>query len=369
MAATVILRSPATNRQIHPKIANPTGAAIDHAVRLIHAICGLAGSATLIDDIRADLRADKVRAAIRNRDTSPVFDWLLAALSYQGISDQVAYEYMERHGRAAWCDIEQKLGRRVSCPKLKSYWHFHGCRYEKISATCAEPDHSGSCPLPKHDLRNGHLNQMAYSLFLFIRDLANGDLVNWIDRQLATANSPPGPERLARLRASLIEPLREVYGVSDKVVTMALSCILLGAPTGKALWAEVGGCMIAIDTLVHNFLHRTGILRRINAEHSYGAACYRAGGCAEIIDAIADRIDARQFNPAFPQPFPRFVQHAIWRYCSQNGLDVCNGNRIDDTRRCDNLDCQVRLMCDRVVLRDPINPKASRRVRTWRSRI
>jgi hypothetical protein len=75
----------------------------------------------LIDDIRADLRADKVLSAIRNRDTAVVFDWLMAALSYQGISDQVAYDYMARHGRAAWRDIDQKLGRGVSCPKLKSY--------------------------------------------------------------------------------------------------------------------------------------------------------------------------------------------------------------------------------------------------------
>ena len=99
-----------TNRQNHPKIQNEQGSAIDHAVRLIHAVCGLAGPATWIDDIRADLRADKVQAAIRHRDTAVVFDWLMAALSYQGISDQVAYDYMERHGRAAWRDIDQKLG-------------------------------------------------------------------------------------------------------------------------------------------------------------------------------------------------------------------------------------------------------------------
>ncbi len=109
--------------------------------------------------------------------------------------------------------------------------------------------------------------------------------------------------------------------------------------------------MIAIDTLVHNFLHRTGILARFNANHLYGAACYRPGGCADIIAAVAERIDARQFNPAFPQTFPRFVQHAIWRYCSQSGLDVCNGNRINDARRCNNMDCRVRPMCDRVALR------------------
>jgi hypothetical protein len=202
-----------------------------------------------------------------------------------------------------------------------------------------------------HDLRKGRLNQTAYSLFLFIRDVADGDLVSWIDRQLQEANDPPGPDRLARMQASLIEPLREVYGLSDKVLTMALSCILLGVPKKMSLWIEVGGSMIAIDTLVHNFLYRTGILHRFDAKHPYGLACYRPGGCADIIQAVAEQIDARQFNAPFPKTFPRFVQHAIWRYCSLSGLDVCNGNRIDDSRRCENKDCRVRLMCDRVALR------------------
>ena len=46
---------------------------------------------------------------------------------------------------------------------------------------------------------------------------------------------------------------------------MALSSILLGAPKKMRLWHEVGASMIAIDTLVHNFLHRTGILHRFDA--------------------------------------------------------------------------------------------------------
>src|ERR1700731_5452916 len=119
----------------HPKntkIQNERDAAIHHAVRLIHAVCGLAGSPTLIDEIRADLRAEKVRAAIRNHNTAAVFDWLMAGLSYQGISNQVAHDYMERHGRAAWGDIDQKLGHDGRCPKLKSYWPFHDCRYDKV---------------------------------------------------------------------------------------------------------------------------------------------------------------------------------------------------------------------------------------------
>jgi hypothetical protein len=53
----------------------------------------------------------------------------------------------------------------------------------------------------------------------------------------------------------------------------------------------------------------------------------------------------------FPQPASPSVQYGIWQYCSQSGLDVCNGNRINDAKRCDNMDCRIRLMCDRIALR------------------
>ena len=274
----------------------------------------------------------------------------MSALSYQGISDRVAYEYMERHGQATWSDLEGKLARPVSCPKLKSYWHFHSCRYDKTSGTCAEPCHIDRCPLPGHKLRNGRLNQTAYSLYLFIRDIADGDLVGWIDSLLKDADDPTVADRLGRMRQALIEPLRQVYGVADKVLTMALSCILLAAPKDRPRWIEVGGSMIAIDTLVHNFLHRTGILQRFDADHSYGAACYQAGSCADIIALVAEQIDARAFNPRFPAVFPRFVQHAIWRYCAQSGLDVCNGNRINDRKSCANIYCRLYSICDRIRL-------------------
>ena len=98
--------------------------------------------------------------------------------------------------RATWADIDAKVAASPTCPKLQSYWHFHGCRYDKISRTCSEPDHIDGCPLPTHQLRNGRLNQMAYSLFLFIRDIADGDLVGWIDRQFQDADDPASPNRL-----------------------------------------------------------------------------------------------------------------------------------------------------------------------------
>jgi hypothetical protein len=337
-----------------PKVRDLTvdQSALDHATRLIHRICCLAGEPDLIDEIQTDHRA--IRSAIKNHDTAPLFDWLMVALSHQGISDRVAHDYMDQHGCVTWREVESALANKPSCPKLQSYWNFHGCGYHKTSGTCAEPDHIAHCPLPTHTLRNGRLNQTAYSLYLFIRGITDNDLVGWIETQLTSAATPTDPGRRARMHDALLDPLRHVYGVSDKVLSMALSVLFLAAPKNMRLWAEVGVGMVAIDTLVHNFLVRTGILRRFNAGHPYGPGCYEANGCADIIQCVADQIDAREFNPQFPKTFPRFVQHAIWRYCAENGLDVCNGNRINDDARCDNIYCQVRPVCDRVALRSNV---------------
>ena len=84
---------------------------------MVHSVCCLAGSAGLIDDIRAELRADGIATAIRRHNTATLFEWLVAALSYQGISNQVAAEYMEQHGSATWADINQKAGQGITCPK------------------------------------------------------------------------------------------------------------------------------------------------------------------------------------------------------------------------------------------------------------
>jgi hypothetical protein len=322
---------------------------LEYAIRVMGHICCLAGSSGLLDEVRDELRDEGVISAIKRDDSRALFDWLMVAFSYQGISDRVATEYMAQHGRVHWKNIRHGLAQEPACPKLKSYWHFYSCRYDKGSQTCAEPEFIRDCPLPTHHLRNGRLNQTAYSLHLFIRDVADGDLIGWIDRQLTLADEPHDERRPARLAAALIEPLREVYGVSDKVLAMTLSCVLLGAPK-RPVWLEAGGAMIAIDTLVHNFMHRTGILRRCGAEHAYGSGCYRTGGCADLIALASKYIDARAFNAAFPAVFPRFVQHAIWRYCAQLGLNICNGNRIDDRKSCDNVYCQIYSICGKVSL-------------------
>jgi hypothetical protein len=259
---------------------------------------------------------------------------------------------MERHGRLRWRDIAEALRNAPSCPKLTGYWTFENCGYRKGSGFCANPEHQQTCPLPHHDLRNGRLNQTAYSLFLFMRDLADNDIVGWIDGGLASVGSVPTADRPARLRQSLLEPLRGIYGVSNKVLAMALSDLLLAGDPNRPTWVEAGTVMIAVDTLVHNFLHRTGILRDLDADHPYGSGCYAPGGCAAIIERIAGQIDARRFNPTFPANFPRFVQHAIWRFCAAAGLDRCNGHRIDDRSACRQSECPVFASC----AREPLKP-------------
>jgi hypothetical protein len=328
-----------------------------YATRLAKRICRIAGDHRLIDHVTRNLARHGVRAAVRRHDTAVLFDWLLETVSYQGISNHVAWGYMERHGRLAWDEIVSLIDAGPSCPKLRSYWHFDHCGYQKGLQTCAEPDHFAACPLPTHNLRNGNLNQAAYSLFLFIRDVADGDLVGWIDTRLADVDLWTLDGRADRLRAALLEPLGHIYGVSNKVVSMALASLLLGADRRRPLWAEAGAAMIAVDTLVHNFLHRTGILARLDAAHPYGPACYAPAGCAEIIERIAGEIDARRFNPLFPANFPRFVQHAIWRFCAESGLDECNGHQIDDRKRCDRSDCPAFRLCDRV----PLKPERSKK--------
>jgi hypothetical protein len=324
------------------KLPTYSRSALNHSVKIVHQVCCLAGAHSLIEDTRSEGAPKTLGSIIERLDTPALFDWLIYALSFQGISDRVASAYIDQHGSVTWAEIEYRLSKRPSCPKLRSYWHFHGCGYTKSRGTCSHPEYYARCPLPKHRLRNGRLNQLGYSLFFFLRDIADSDLVNWIDVRLRDALY-----NATALKEALLGPLRHIYGVGDKVLSMVLSMILLSAQDARDHWHLTGGSMIAIDTLVHKFLHRTGILARCRAEHPYGPRCYEKNGCAGIIEKISRRIDARKFNKTFPRYFPRYVQFAIWRFCAQEWLDVCNSNRIDDRERCQNRWCRLFQCCDR----------------------
>ena len=61
----------------------PNTSAIDHSVRVVHSVCCLAGAASLIDDLRAELRAEGIPSAIRRHDTATLFDWLIIDIAFE----------------------------------------------------------------------------------------------------------------------------------------------------------------------------------------------------------------------------------------------------------------------------------------------
>jgi hypothetical protein len=74
------------------------GAGLEPAARLVRQICRIAGNPCLIDEFAGDLAKHGVQSAIQRRDTSVLFDWLLEAISYQGIGNSVVRRYMPLYG-------------------------------------------------------------------------------------------------------------------------------------------------------------------------------------------------------------------------------------------------------------------------------
>ena len=215
----------------HSSYDNPN---LAYALKIVHATCCLAGSASYLDDIRADLRDCGISRAVRDHDAPVLFDWLVEALSFQGISDAVAAGYMDQHGSVRWARLPKRYLKARRARSLAVTGGSMPADIARGPERVQNPGTSMLAPLPRHPLRNGHLNQMAYSLFLFMRDVADDDFVGWLDRQLGAVDAH-SPDRLPALREAIIGPLRNVYGVADKVLAMALSSLLLGAGKRRPL--------------------------------------------------------------------------------------------------------------------------------------
>ena len=320
-------------------------------LRIVRIIAGLPENAGLFGRLRQHMIDAGISAAVTDHDNRRLYAALMMTFQYQGISDAIADQYVETHGNVDFDGIAMSLERPGKlCPKLSHFDEFRHCGYTKSTKTCANQSKLAKCPLPKWPLRKGPINQTAYSFFLFIRDRCGGDLVGFIDRTLAEADCPDAPDRYQAMAKALFVAMKGVFGVSSKLIGMSFSDILLGADPQRQQWTEVGGHMVAIDTLVHNFLHRTGTLKAYRASHQFGPGCYLPGRCADIITDIARQIDASEFDPVSPAYCPRIIQLAVWRFCSVSILDVCNGTRIDDTKRCRRKDCPVYDICRRVRL-------------------
>ena len=308
-----------------------------------------------IDEVRSRLTAAGVVAAVAARDPAPLFDWTVKLLARQGISNRATEVFAERHGSATWAEVSARMAADARCPRLGSYWRFVDCRYRRSTGTCGTPHHLVGCPVTMIPARKGTLAEAAVGLWLFIRDIAGGDLVGWIDARLTRADlGPDHPARGAAMRDAVLHPLLGLTGTGHKIWSMVLAELLLGADSGRDRWVTTGASFIAVDSLVHAYLKRTGILRRLDADHAYGTACTSIGGCVEVLSRLATHIDAREFNTRFPPVFPRWVQFAIWHFCATGGSNICNAMQIDDHAGCQQHFCPGFHNCDRLALQERI---------------
>lgn len=332
---------------------------IEEAVDMAGAILALiAGTETAGVDSVTLLASSEIFGAIEAENTPALFRILMDGFSYQGISDASARGFVSKHGNANWTQIEQALiDGGLVCPRLENFDAYHGCGFRKSTQICANPNAFRSCPVPRLPLRKGKLNETAFALFLLLRDRCAGDLVSFIDKILAIAAEQP--DRLIIAREALMSAFTSVAGVSRKLAAMMLAVLLCSAGPQRPFWIEVGLSMVAIDSLVHNFLHRTGILHAYGVQHLYGHNCVGQGGCEAIIRDLAERLSERSSFLAGPPISPRELQHAIWRFCAADELAICNGNRIRDTAACGLENCPLGSRCSRVPLRAVLAEEAN----------
>jgi hypothetical protein len=317
----------------------------DASIRLLHEVCRISHPTQDFLSAGSLFSTPKLQRALREGNNPAIYDWLMGVFSYQGVADKAVETIIARDGNATWASVEESLKRDPGCMKLQGFWRFESCGFSKTHRQCNCAHKFATCPLPRLPLRNGSLNQLAYSLYFFFRDVADGDFLGWLDTRVSAVAGGKYPD----IERELIAPLRAVHGISDKVISMALSDLLMVSPDPS--WRRLGAEFIVVDRLIHNFMHRSGILRRHGCDHLYGPGCYSDAGCARLLLSLSRGIDMRRYHHAFPQPFPRFVQTAIWRYCAASGENICNGNMIDDDHRCQNDGCDLQSFCARIRLR------------------
>ena len=201
-------------------------------------------------------------------------------------------------------------------------------------------------------MKRGSLNQMAFSLYFFLRAVARGDFYAHTRQHFGEGRLTD--EEVNTLLLSFIEKVTKIANVGPKLAYMALSGLFLTRYPGWD-YRLVGLHMIAVDSLVHNFLYRTGILGFYQLYHAYGPRCHTQKGCLGVIQDLASRIDCREFNPALPAHFPRFIQYHIWAYCAKNGENICNLNKCKPGKP--NRACVLhqQQLCPRLLPQKPAN--------------
>src|ERR1700736_3121717 len=95
---------------------------VAQAVVLVRRVCHLPNNRSLVEETLANAAADGLIESVRSRDTGSLYAWLMDSFSYQGISDRIAADYIERNGNARWEEVQRAVdNRRCRCPKLAGF--------------------------------------------------------------------------------------------------------------------------------------------------------------------------------------------------------------------------------------------------------
>jgi len=253
-----------------------------------------------------------------------LYQYLVESFLLSGGGDQSNQGYYAKQHHKPTFNRVKRAVKAAQCPKLAGFETFKGCGYRKGTHKCNELAFMKECPLPSFDMKRGALNHMAFSLYFFLRDVCEGDFYTFATQHFGQCCS--ADQATAELLDGFIRKVAAIANVGPKLAHMALSCLFLTTCPGWD-YRHVGEEMIAVDSLVHNFLYRTGILVSYRLDHPYGPRCHAQDGCLGVIQDLARRIDCREFNPTLPAHFPRFVQYYIWAYCGQAGENICNLNK------------------------------------------
>ena len=106
-----------------------------------------------------------------------------------------------------WAEIDHKLAQGASLPQAQELLALSRLRIPQAPRDLRRARPHRRCPLPPMTAQRPP-EPDRLRLFLFIRDIADGDLVGWIDRRLQAGSSPADPDRLTRMRGRLVGPLR-----------------------------------------------------------------------------------------------------------------------------------------------------------------
>src|SRR4051812_35782328 len=119
---------------------------IKQAVNLVRDICLQPGNDQFIAETDQTAEESGLTQAVRTRDSPALYEWLMESFSLQGISDRIAFDYIDRHGNATWQTVEAAIADHpCPCPKLGSFEAYRVCGYRKGAAICRNPADLPTC--------------------------------------------------------------------------------------------------------------------------------------------------------------------------------------------------------------------------------